>query len=513
MSDNSESTDEPNSGNSKASKSGKSSKAELNAAILESIKEIQDDSRLFTGTNTNVQYITWVDDQGVVATDVIQSELFRDKLQMVLCQEVSDDFYPKSLIDKIIIRLKAVANRSNNKKEIFSRVAKTGDMVVYNLNNQGQEYIVITPNEVSIATVEDIYDEDFAFAVNEHMAPQVMPVATEKNDLFERIIKYINLEYNDQVLLVITIITWLIPNVPKAIILLNGEAGTGKTVLSSIIQEIVDPTSHNVLAIPDDKESMGVALGCHYLLTVDNISELSKGTSDLLCQASTGGSIISRTKFTNYGASIISFKNCVILNGITVENAKPDLMDRTIKLEMKELTSNYDSVEEIINNFKDELPEIMYLIFQVLKQALAIHKDLDKKMKSRMFDYMQWGRAISMAMFGSDEIFINAYMSNKGTVVEDVIANDPFACTLKQYLDGHLKYPFNVIPSILYEDLSKLATDNNVNINGIGWPQSPQAMSNLIKRLQPAFRSVGYEFNISSKNKTNGNRYIRIGKK
>ncbi len=129
-----------------------------------------------------------------------------------------------------------------------------------------------------------------------------------------------------------------------------------------------------------------------------------------------------------------------------------------------------------------------------------------------MFDYFQWGRAISMAMFGAEDDFVNAYLENKGVVIEGIINSDPFACSLKMYLDGVANYPHDVNPTKLYEDLSNSTKNNNLNTQGINWPKGAQEMSSMHKRLQPAFRAIGYEFDIDSKNKKNGKRYIRIGK-
>lgn len=120
------------------------SKEELKEMLFDAIKEIEDDSDFFIGSNTKVAYITWVDDDDEVVTDVIKGELFKAKL-LKMCQNVWDKVYSPTYINNITYRFAAVALTSKVEKEIYSRIAKVGDEVIYNLHNKKQEFIVVTP--------------------------------------------------------------------------------------------------------------------------------------------------------------------------------------------------------------------------------------------------------------------------------------------------------------------------------------------------------------------------------
>ena len=74
--------------------------------------------------------------------------------------------------------------------------------------------------------------------------------------------------------------------------------------------------------MPNGTKNIGVVLASHYVVSFDNLSEITGDVSDLLCQVSTGGSIMNRQLYTDGEASIISFKNCLVLNGINDIAAK-----------------------------------------------------------------------------------------------------------------------------------------------------------------------------------------------
>jgi len=490
----------------------KMSKAEeIQAEVFETVKEIVDNSELFVGSNNGVEYITWMDYNGNVCTDSIKSELFKHKMLME-CAAIEDRLYESKFIKKIIDYILAHAVTSNNKKPIYSRIARFGNEIIYNLNNANRDYVVVSANSVFLDSECDVAEKGCAFISNNLMGTQVVPKVKKNQNLYELLAPFLNMDEDSKKLLTVCLVAWLIHDIPKAVILLQGEQGSGKTFLSQLIQKIVDPVNHDVLHIPETKEDLAVALSTHYLLTVDNISDLPKGVSDLLCQASTGGSMLKRTKYSNFDASVVSFKNCVILNGITIENAKLDLRDRIVGFELPTLNKKYVSATALEEDFDQMLPYILGQVFYVLGKAMAIYDTLEYVESPRLIDFFTWGRAIAIAIFGTDEEFIDIFMRNKGFVFEELVQSDPLGSALKIYLDSLKKFPWKINSTELFNRLGTIARENKINTNSERWVTGAQELSSKLKNLMPAFRGMGYSIVVDSGNKSNGVRYIRIGK-
>lgn len=490
----------------------KTTKAEeVEQEIFNVVKEIIEGSDLFIGTNTGIEYITWMDRNEQVRTDAVKSQNFKYAIFME-CVAIKDKFHENKLINKIVDYFLAHALASKNKKTIYSRIAKVGDEIVYNLNNEARQYVVVSAERPCLENEIEVSQKDCAFISNSLMGEQMIPKIKKEHNLYDLLSPFLNMDEDSKKLLTVCLVAWFIQDIPKAVILLQGEQGSGKTFLTSLIQKIVDPVTHETLNSLDTKEDLGVALATHYVMAVDNITDLPKGVSDLLCQASTGGSMLKRTKYSNFDASVVSFKNCVLLNGITIENARLDLRDRIVGFELPTLSKKYVSAKTLEKEFDEKLPYILGQIFYVLSQAMKIYDELEYVESPRLVDFFTWGRAIATVVFGTDQEFIEIFLRNKGFVFEELVQSDPLGNAMKIYLNSLTSFPCKVNSTELYKKLMDIARINHINMNSERWVTGSQELSNKLKTLVPAFRGMGYSIVIDSNNKSNGVRYIRIGK-
>ena len=293
-----------------------------------------------------------------------------------------------------------------------------------------------------------------------------------------------------------------------------------------MIKMIVDPSDYDAFTMPKSKEDLSVALANNYLLTIDNVSNLPKESSDLLCSAVTGVSSINRTLFTNNEVSLVTFRNALLINGITINNFKPDFYDRSIKFEMKRLKGEYKIGKSFIDDFKQDVPSILRKIFYTLAEAIKQYESLPVNGNYRMADYVHWGRAISKVLFGDDNLFLNAYEENRRTVSQYVLDENPVASVLelklKDFFDIKRKIHgssilsnrkiFEATPTELLRTLEEEAQKLNLMyaLRSHNWPKTPQELSIQLKRLKENFVDLGYLIDIGKKK--NGKRYITITK-
>ena len=300
-------------------------KESLTERIKKFLDEFLSGTCLLIGRNTDEAYIIWKDGE-IWRVDAVDSPNFKAKLRSLLEENVANTLYSDSLLNNAVSHIKHKAMEGGIKKYVATRLAFENDVIYYNLADCYQSIITVKSDGCYSCYMDDLRDKKFAFHSTPSMECQKMPAELESDSYLMELLKpYINLPENEQRLLVVTILTWFVSDIPHPVIMLQGGQGSGKTTLTTIIQKIVDPCNHEAFVMPKNKEELIIALANNYLLAIDNVSSLPKDASDLLCSAVTGASVVKRALYTNNDASVVSFKNCILLNGIDVGNIKPDL--------------------------------------------------------------------------------------------------------------------------------------------------------------------------------------------
>lgn len=503
-------------------------KGSLEETIKNFLDEFLNNYSFFKGINTGKIYVTWEKYKNVWQTNIVDSDDFKAELRELLEYYIdSNKIYSDNKLKAIVGFLLDKVRLSKKEKWVYTRVAYRDESIYYNLNDSKSQTVKISDNGCTVVSAKHFFDEYFVMYSTTSMGAQKKP--DEENDgrsLMDLLKPYINLKESEQILLVVTIITWFIADIPKPVIVLLGGQGTGKTTLSRMIKMIVDPSDCDAYTMPKSKEDLNVALANNYLLAIDNVSVLPKDTSDLLCSAVTGASSITRTLFTNNEVSIVTFQNALLINGITISNFKPDFYDRSILFEMERLQGEYKLTQEFIDNFKSDLPRILGEIFNTLEKAIKLHKNLPVSGNYRMADYAHWGRAISKVLFDNENVFLNAYNENRQAVSQYVLDENPVASVLesklKTFFDNKIegfscsKLTYGKIyedtPTNLLRELENETQKPNLTyaLRSPNWPKTPQELSLQLKRLKEDFVDLGYLIDIG--NKKNGKRYITITK-
>ena len=123
---------------------------------------------------------------------------------------------------------------------------------------------------------------------------------------------------------------------------------------------------------------LAINLSNHHLVAYDNLRTLSKEISDLLCVAVTGGSFTKRKLYSDEEETVLSFKRTILMNGIGLVANQPDLLDRSIIIELQRIPETEYQPEEIIyDNFENDKSKILGCIFQLVQSAKKIDPQLN----------------------------------------------------------------------------------------------------------------------------------------
>ena len=171
------------------------------------------------------------------------------------------------------------AELSGDVRDVFHRVARTEDGIELDVGDDRHTCIRITPGKVELIMTGS---QSF-FHRSPGMQPLVLPA--DRGDL-ALIDKYLNLHPADIILLK----GWLSytlahPNVPETnyvILVLNGDQGSGKSLLCRIIQALIDPSDIGVQTLPQNAKDLAIAAQNAHLLMYDNLRKISPAMADRL---------------------------------------------------------------------------------------------------------------------------------------------------------------------------------------------------------------------------------------
>ncbi|MFQ9516177.1 MAG: hypothetical protein ACLRZ9_10150 [Eubacterium sp.] len=391
--------------------------------------------------------------------------------------------------------------------ELRNRVALKNDKIYYDLFNMESEkmlYVVVSENDWNI-TDEDMND---VFNFGGYIKPQCVPQKGEGN--YKLIEKYLNVREENKLLLLVYIITLFVPDIQYPILNIIGEQETGKSTLSKFIKRLVDPTYDELIGLPKEERTLILPLYLNHLTVYDNIQGLSAKLSEVFCRVVTGGQYALRKLFSNLLQEMVYLRSAVIINGISSQITRSDLLSRTIFVqtgdkEVLEANSRKDDKMDgnnnVENSFKKDKPIILAGIFDILSKAMKIKKHIKVKEYFRLKDFATWGYAIAEAMEpGLGKKFIEALKQNEHTKLVEDYMNEPLIPLICNYMKIRNGEEVDKPTSQFYDELMRsrsLLPGGSSEYDNEKLPRTPATFSKKINSLKSIFKKYGIDIEIN----------------
>ncbi|MBS4207121.1 hypothetical protein [Bacillus sp. FJAT-50079] len=385
-----------------------------------------------------------------------------------------------------VMEMKALFEGERHRLEL--RVAEKAGKYYYDLADSEWRVIEVTPNGFEVLDQPPIL-----FTRNKNMQKQVMPALDGDIGL---LLKHVRIKNKyDQILFLVYIITCFIPNIPHAVLVFSGEKGAAKSTSMRFMRQVVDPAARDLLTMPNSIQDLAISLSNNYMPCFDNLDSLSAAKSDLLCIASTGGGFSKRTLFTDDDETLLELKRCPALNGINMVVTSPDLMDRSIPIELERISEeNRKEVKVVEEEFEKDKPFIIGGVFKTLSKAMAIYPEVKLDKLSRMADFTRWGFAIAEAMgYGGDQ-FLEAYRKNQDRSNEEAISSHPVAAAIVSLMQNRNIWTGTVANLLTQLDFE--AGRERIDTNVKSWPKGAQILSRRLKEVKSNLKEVGITFDI-----------------
>lgn len=394
----------------------------------------------------------------------------------------------KNDINKAVQSIDSHAFFNGLKQDIHVRIAEKDNVIYIDLCNEEREFLEISANGFNV-----IKDSPVLFRRTPDMAEISKPIYRHKDD-YKLLKKYINVgNTGDFNIIIAYILGTFRPRIPKPLLNLIGEAGTGKSLNTRLIRTFIDPAKQKDLLKKEiDENELSTAANSQYLLAFDNMSGISAKGSDLLCVVSTGGAITKRKLYSDTDEIIVDLKKTVILNGIDDISQKQDLVSRTLFIETPPLKDSQKKTEtEIWEAFEQDYSYILGSIVNAVSVGLS-NKGKDQSSYPRMIDFGRFIQESSSALGWDVGYWKTTYINNQKDGVEQSLESDPFAASIVSMMresqdKGLLMWRGTA--TRLLEVLTEYLPEEERRYNQ-AWPKSNKVKARL-RRIAPSLKDVG----------------------
>jgi hypothetical protein len=293
---------------------------------------------------------------------------------------------------------------------------------------------------------------------------------------------------------------------PYPLLVIVGEQGSAKTVLSKMLRALVDPNVAPVRSLPREERDLFIAANNGHVLAFDNLSALAPWLSDALCRLASGGSFAVRQLYTDQDEVLFDAARPIILNGIEDVVSRPDLADRALFLTLPYLSEARRRPEQKLwQDFELASPRLLGALLDAVSHGLRAlpHVRLDRL--PRMADFALWASACETALWPAGT-FARAYAGNRRVAIEDAVDADPVATCVRALMADRSSWAGSAA------DLLRAGADHSRDAIGrdrTGWPQNPRALAGRLRRAQTSLRALGIEIAFSREGRA-GNRVIRM---
>jgi phage/plasmid primase-like uncharacterized protein len=410
-------------------------------------------------------------------------------------------FASDTAIKQVLDYLSATARRSGDVRNIYHRVAPHDGKIYLDLGNRVVE---ITANGWSVVDGAPV-------SFHRHPASLELPEPV-KGGSIDELKKFINVTDPDEFVLVVAyLLAALRPSGPYPVLCINGENGSAKSTLLSIIKALIDPRTDTKLKLKPREEQTFIEADTRWIVDYDNLSGISAEASDTVCRISTGATYTKRKLYTDGETVSIAVCRPVVVNGIDQVSSRGDFADRSIVLNLRRIPDDKRrSEDEIWPEFEKARPRLLGALIDGVVAGLRNMPTTELAQSPRMADFAKWAVACE-PHFWPNGTFLDAYIDNAEQAIEDALQSDEVGQALIAFME--FRNEWEGTATDLHKELTAIAP-SDVTKDWKLWPKLPNTLSGRLVRAAKGLRLHGIaveKFKEGGGNRTRKVRIVRGG--
>lgn len=402
----------------------------------------------------------------------------------------------RSALEEIQEELVQDAEEAGHAYETWNRVAPIYGGVEIDLGDDAHTRIRIAHGKVEVITE----GSTTLFRRYKHSRSMVMPAGAGQGDL-KLLKRYLgNMDHISFMLLT----AWLSytlahPKVSTSkyvILQVLGGQGSGKSMLTKLIKRLIDPAVTDAQVMATNGVDLGIAAQQSHVLCYDNLRDISKNMSDLLCTAATGGAFTGRQLYSNDEQHVIPLHVAMVLNGIHAFVSEPDLAQRCLPLYLKPICAeNRKSELEMEEGLARDLPIIQQGLFDLIAQVQVQLPNVELTSAERMIDFCTWLGGMELAAGAPTGAYQSFYSEVLKQGQRDAIMDSVLGAAVLEFAEDLGDEPWSGTPTRLLGQLS-FGVDQDIK-RSREWPNSAVALSKRLAPLQAPLAAQGISVEFS----------------
>jgi hypothetical protein len=427
----------------------------------------------------------------------IRSRQFRHWLRRRYYEETGGAASAETIRSAVDL-LEARAQFDAPERAVHVRLAEHDGRTYLDLGDKDWRAVQIGPDGWQVVTSPPV-----RFRRAAGMLPLPIP---QRGGSIEALAALLNLPTPDEFVLVVA---WLLGALqrggPYPLLVIAGEQGSAKTMLTKILRALIDPNAAPTRAPPREERDLMIAANNGHILAFDNLSGLPSWLSDALCRLASGGSFAVRQLYTDRDEVLFQAARPAILNSIEDIVCRSDLADRAIFLALGPIADECRRTErQLWREFEVVRPQILGALLDAAAHGLRRLSRVRLERSPRMADFALWATACETA-FWRLGTFLRVYDANRRTAIEGVIEADPVAAFVREIMAVRSTWAGRASDLLR----ARIAAGEELSDGTAGWPRNPRALAGRLRRCQTFLRTVGIDIAFSREGRT-GSRMIRM---
>jgi hypothetical protein len=407
----------------------------------------------------------------------IRSRTFRTWLAGTYYRALGRPAGGQAITDAIDV-LSAMALFEGSQRPVGLRIAKHGGAIYLDLADDRWRVI-----EIDLAGWRILDRSPIPFRRTRGMMPLPIPAHGGKLDELR---EFVNVVDDDQYRL---LAGWLVgafrPSGPYIVLILTGEQDSAKSTTARLLRRLVDPNEVGDRTLPRDEQSMAIAANNSWIASFDNVSTLADWQSDALARLATGAGFGTRQLYSDDEETLIHVARPLILNGIGGIVTRPDLMDRSIVVDLESIPEDRRRPEdEFYATLETARPRLLGALLNAASAAFAGEDRVTIKRLPRMADATRWITAAEGALRWPEHSFLAAYRGNRANSRALTLDASPLASPI----DSLVVDDWSGTATQLLRALEQKVGDDVIKRKD--WPKTAQILGVEIRRLAPDLRKV-----------------------
>ena len=408
----------------------------------------------------------------------IRSKGFRTWLRRRFYEEEARSASSQAVQDAVE-NLCGQAEFDGEEHRVHLRVAEHRGALYLDLGDESWSAVEITSDGWQV-----IPDPPIKFLRRDGMLP--LPHPARGGDL-EDLRRFLNVADEDWPLVAGWAVATLRPSGPYPVLNLIGIQGSGKSTFARVLRRLIDPNKADVRRAPKDERDLILAATNGQIVSLENLSWLPAWLSDALAALATGSGFATRTLYENDEETIFSACRPIILNGIEEVAVRPDLLDRSILVNLPEIGDAARLPEiEFWDEFDQARPKLLGALLDVVTVGLSRQHVIRPSELPRMADFAMWVMACAPGLNITMEEFVRRYSGNRASAHDLALEASPIGTPVRELALAHGTWE-----GTAGELHQALTTEERRRSKT--WPSSGQAMAGALKRVIPALRAAGID--------------------